>query len=230
MPLKRSSERPHRRAGRPAQRGEVNPLQPHHRLPPRDRHRRWPGRPATRMPSPPSGRARPSPWSTPAGCSAPATIRCTSWSSTRAARRCGSADVMVFVVDGREGLVPGRRGDRRRRCGRSTAPVIIAVNKTDDKRARGRRVEFYGWGSSRWSRSPPSTARASATCSTRSSRCCPARARVAAAGADARRNRRRHRRPAERRQVVAAQSVAARGARRSSATCRGRRATPSTRC
>ena len=56
-----------------------------------------------------------------------------------------SADVIVFVVDGREGLVPGDEeiaGALRS----ATAPVIMAVNKTDDRRARGRALEFYRLG------------------------------------------------------------------------------------
>ena len=44
------------------------------------------------------------------------------------------------------GARPRRRGDRRSAPRRSTAPVLIAVNKTDDKRARGRAVEFYELG------------------------------------------------------------------------------------
>jgi len=56
-----------------------------------------------------------------------------------------SADLIVFVVDGREGLVPGDEeiAGALRSAG---APVIIAVNKTDDRRARGRAVEFYRLG------------------------------------------------------------------------------------
>ena len=52
---------------------------------------------------------------------------------------------MVFVVDGREGLVPGDEeiaGALRA----VNAPVLMAVNKTDDRRARGRAVEFYKLG------------------------------------------------------------------------------------
>jgi GTP-binding protein len=55
------------------------------------------------------------------------------------------ADVLVFVVDGREGLVPGDEeiaGALRS----SNAPVVLAVNKTDDKRSRGRALEFYQLG------------------------------------------------------------------------------------
>ena len=60
-------------------------------------------------------------------------------------RAVGSADVIVFVVDGREGLVPG--DEEIAASLRSVqAPVILAVNKTDDKRARGRALEFYTLG------------------------------------------------------------------------------------
>src|SRR4030095_13964003 len=52
-----------------------------------------------------------------------------------------TADVLVFVVDGREGLVPG--DEEIAAALRSVpAPVVMAVNKTDDKRARGRALEF----------------------------------------------------------------------------------------
>jgi GTP-binding protein len=60
-------------------------------------------------------------------------------------RAIASADVIVFVVDGREGLVPGDEeiaGSLRT----TKAPVVIAVNKTDDRKARGRSVEFYTLG------------------------------------------------------------------------------------
>jgi GTP-binding protein len=53
-----------------------------------------------------------------------------------------SADLVVFVVDGREGLVPADEeiARRIRVLGR---PVLLAVNKTDDRRARGRVLEFH---------------------------------------------------------------------------------------
>ena len=57
----------------------------------------------------------------------------------------GEADVLVFVVDGREGLVPGDH-DIAAALRTSDAPVVLAVNKTDDKRARGRALEFYQLG------------------------------------------------------------------------------------
>src|SRR5919198_2621740 len=60
-------------------------------------------------------------------------------------RAIAVADVVVFVVDGREGLVPG--DEEIAGALRSVkAPVIMAVNKTDDRRARGRALEFYRLG------------------------------------------------------------------------------------
>ncbi len=55
------------------------------------------------------------------------------------------ADVVVFIVDGREGLVPGDEEIASALRG-VDAPVILAVNKTDDRRARGRALEFYRLG------------------------------------------------------------------------------------
>jgi GTP-binding protein len=60
-------------------------------------------------------------------------------------RALDSASLIVFVVDGREGLVPGDQEIATRLRGVS-APVLLAVNKTDDKRARGRTGEFYPLG------------------------------------------------------------------------------------
>ena len=56
-----------------------------------------------------------------------------------------SADLIVFVVDGREGLVPADE-EIASSLRSSSVPVILAVNKTDDKRARGRALEFYRLG------------------------------------------------------------------------------------
>jgi GTP-binding protein len=60
-------------------------------------------------------------------------------------RALATADVIVFVVDGRQGLVPADEeiAARLRSIG---APVLMAVNKMDDKRARGRTLEFYRLG------------------------------------------------------------------------------------
>jgi GTPase len=56
-----------------------------------------------------------------------------------------TADLVVFVVDGREGLVSA--DEEIAGALRSiAAPVVVAVNKTDDRRARGRAVEFYTLG------------------------------------------------------------------------------------
>jgi GTPase len=60
-------------------------------------------------------------------------------------RALETADIVVFVVDGREGLVPGDH-EIASRLRSVTVPVMMAVNKTDDKRARGRAVEFYQLG------------------------------------------------------------------------------------
>jgi GTP-binding protein len=57
----------------------------------------------------------------------------------------GTADVVVLVADGREGLVPGDEAiaSRVRVLGK---PVIVAINKTDDRRAQSRSMEFYRLG------------------------------------------------------------------------------------
>ncbi|RPI52626.1 MAG: ribosome biogenesis GTPase Der, partial [Acidobacteria bacterium] len=56
-----------------------------------------------------------------------------------------NADVFVFVVDGREGLVPAdyEIASAVRSTGR---PVIVAINKTDDRRARAGSLDFYELG------------------------------------------------------------------------------------
>lgn len=60
-------------------------------------------------------------------------------------RALETADVVVFLVDGREGLVPADEEIARslRPLG---VPVILAVNKTEDRRARERAMEFYQFG------------------------------------------------------------------------------------
>jgi len=60
-------------------------------------------------------------------------------------RAIESAEVVVFVADGREGLVPGDQ-EIAARLRTVHVPVLMAVNKTDDKRARGRAGEFYQLG------------------------------------------------------------------------------------
>jgi GTP-binding protein len=56
-----------------------------------------------------------------------------------------TADLVVLVVDGREGLVPGDE-EIASSLRAVTAPIVVAVNKTDDRKARGRSVEFYALG------------------------------------------------------------------------------------
>lgn len=60
-------------------------------------------------------------------------------------RAMRTADLLVFVVDGREGLVAGDQtiASELRETG---LPVVVAVNKTDDKRACGGLMEFYQLG------------------------------------------------------------------------------------
>jgi GTP-binding protein len=60
-------------------------------------------------------------------------------------RALETADVIVFVVDGREGLVPGDE-EIASVLRKATVPIVMAVNKSDDKRARGRSMEFYRLG------------------------------------------------------------------------------------
>jgi GTPase len=56
-----------------------------------------------------------------------------------------SADVVVLVVDGREGLIPGDE-EIAASLRAVDAPIVVAVNKIDDRRARGATVEFYTLG------------------------------------------------------------------------------------
>jgi GTP-binding protein len=57
-------------------------------------------------------------------------------------RAIESADLFIFLVDGREGLVSGDQQIARvlRETGK---PVVLAVNKMDDRRARDLAMEFY---------------------------------------------------------------------------------------
>lgn len=63
----------------------------------------------------------------------------------RGRRALATADLVVFVVDGREGLVPGDEeiADAVRA---TSAPTVLVVNKTDDRRARDGALEFYRFG------------------------------------------------------------------------------------
>jgi len=60
-------------------------------------------------------------------------------------RAIAGADLLIFLVDGREGLVAGDEAiaSELRRTG---LPVMLAVNKTDDKRGRAGVTDFYQLG------------------------------------------------------------------------------------
>ena len=63
-------------------------------------------------------------------------------SSKRMARRRSSPPIsIVFVVDGREGLIPGDE-DIAKATRDAGVPVILAINKSDDRRARDAALEF----------------------------------------------------------------------------------------
>ncbi len=56
-----------------------------------------------------------------------------------------AADLFIFLVDGREGLVPGDR-DIAAAIRSTGRPVIVAINKMDDRKARAGAMEFYQLG------------------------------------------------------------------------------------
>jgi GTP-binding protein len=60
-------------------------------------------------------------------------------------RAIDAADLLVLIVDGREGLVPGDETIARE-LHESGRPVVLAINKTDDKRARASAMDFYQLG------------------------------------------------------------------------------------
>ena len=55
------------------------------------------------------------------------------------------ADLFIFVLDAREGLVPGDE-EISRRLHATGKPVLLAINKTDDRRSKNRVLEFYRMG------------------------------------------------------------------------------------
>ena len=63
----------------------------------------------------------------------------------RGRRAVAQADLLVLVVDGREGLVPGDR-DIARVVREANVPALLAINKTDDRRARSGAAEFFELG------------------------------------------------------------------------------------
>jgi GTP-binding protein len=63
----------------------------------------------------------------------------------RGRRAIADADLLVLVTDGREGLVPGDQEITKvvREAGK---PALLAINKTDDRRARSGALELYQLG------------------------------------------------------------------------------------
>ena len=59
----------------------------------------------------------------------------------RGAKALKSADLIVFVVDGREGLIPGDQ-DIAKATRDAGVPVILAINKCDDRRSRDGALEL----------------------------------------------------------------------------------------
>src|SRR5262245_54853318 len=64
---------------------------------------------------------------------------------TQGKRAIAAADLLVFLVDGREGLVPGDLTIAQE-IRQTSLPVVLAVNKTDDKRGRAGVADFYQLG------------------------------------------------------------------------------------
>src|ERR1051325_505103 len=60
-------------------------------------------------------------------------------------RAIATADLIVMVVDGREGLASGDETISKT-LRQSGHPVVLAINKTDDKRALDTLLEFYQLG------------------------------------------------------------------------------------
>src|SRR6185369_3314603 len=60
-------------------------------------------------------------------------------------RAIAAADLLVMLVDGREGLVSGDETIARE-LREADRPVILAINKSDDKRSRHATMDFYRLG------------------------------------------------------------------------------------
>jgi GTP-binding protein len=63
----------------------------------------------------------------------------------RGQRALAEADLLVLVADGREGLVPGDR-EIARVAREANRPLLLAINKMDDRRARAGALDFYQLG------------------------------------------------------------------------------------
>src|SRR5258706_7658723 len=60
-------------------------------------------------------------------------------------RAIAGADLIVLVVDGRQGLLPGDE-QIARELRATDRPVLLAINKTDDKRSQNSVMEFFQLG------------------------------------------------------------------------------------
>jgi GTP-binding protein len=63
----------------------------------------------------------------------------------RGQRAIRDADLLVLIVDGREGLLPGD-SEIAQVVREAGVPAVLAVNKTDDRRAKAGAIEFYQLG------------------------------------------------------------------------------------
>ena len=63
----------------------------------------------------------------------------------RGRRAIAAADLLVLVVDGREGLMPGDR-EITRVIREADTPALLVINKSDDRRAKAASIEFYELG------------------------------------------------------------------------------------
>src|SRR6185503_5739370 len=63
----------------------------------------------------------------------------------RGHRAIAGADLLVLVADGRDGLVPGDR-EITRVAREANRPLLLAINKMDDKKARAGALDFYQLG------------------------------------------------------------------------------------
>lgn len=63
----------------------------------------------------------------------------------RGTRALKSADLIVIVADGREGLIPGDE-EIAKAARDANVPIILAINKTDDRRSRSGALELFRLG------------------------------------------------------------------------------------
>ena len=124
------------------------------------------------------------------------------------------ADLVIFVVDGREGRVSGDDEIAAEIRRVAQAPVLLAVNKADDKRARDRMYEFFAFGFDHVFEiaAEHGTGVHDLMDAVQGQLKAAGKIGRRGGGGDARRDCGRDRRPAQRRQVVAREPAAPRGA------------------